>query len=314
MNVPATAIQIQNVTRCFDELIAVDDVSLQVQTGTTLGLIGPNGAGKTSLLRMLATLSIPDSGDVLIQGLSVIHQPRMVRRLLGFMPAEFGYPRGLTIHEYLEYFGSLYQVPAAELARRIHDVKELTELTARDNVAVRGLSTGNRQRLLLARTLLHDPQILLVDEPASGLDPRARNELRGIIRTLASLGKTIVVSSHILPDLEEVSDSVAIMEAGRLVTHGSLEQLRHVSGETGLQIRIRVSGESVDGAAVILRSHSRVMSCEVRSAELIVRAEDGSGNELLQLLIAEQIPIIEYARETLDLEDIFMQSTAGRVT
>ena len=314
MNAPVTAIQIQNVTRRFDELIAVDDVSLQVQAGTTLGLIGPNGAGKTSLLRMLATLSIPDTGDVLIQGLSVIRQPRLVRRLLGFMPAEFGYPRGLTIHEYLEYFGALYQVPAVELRRRIQDVKELTELTARDNGAVRGLSTGNRQRLLLARTLLHDPQILLLDEPASGLDPRARNELRGIIRTLASLGKTIVVSSHILPDLEEVSDSVAIMEAGRLVTHGSLEQLRHTSGETGIQTRIRVPVEFLEAAAVLLRAHSSVVSCEVRSPEVVVRAEEESGNELLRILISEQIPILEYAREALDLEDIFMQSTAGRVT
>lgn len=309
-----TAIEISNLTRRFDQLVAVDDVSLQVAAGTTLGLIGPNGAGKTSLLRMLATLSIPDAGDVLIGGRSVLRDPRQVRRMLGFMPAEFGYPRGLTIHEYLEYFGSLYQVPTADLPQRIRDVKELTDLAARPDVAVRGLSTGNRQRLLLARTLLHDPDVLLLDEPASGLDPRARNELRAIIRTLATLGKTIIVSSHILPDLEDVSDSIAIMEAGKLVIHGDLQQLRQSGTEAGLSVRIRVDSAVLQQAADLLRAIPGVHECRIHDQGLLVRSEDDGGNSLLEALIRERIQVQEFSREALNLEQIFMRSTAGRVT
>ena len=195
-------VEIDNVTKTFDDVVAIERVSLRVQPGQTLGLIGPNGAGKTTLLRVIASLAKPDSGDVRIQGESVREDPRSVRRKLGFMPAEFGSPRNLTIAEYLDYFGCMYDIPRADRRRRIDDVCELTDLSGRADVMVKGLSTGNRQRLLLAKTLLHDPQVLVLDEPASGLDPRARTELRAIVRELAAMGKTIIISSHILTDIE----------------------------------------------------------------------------------------------------------------
>ena len=182
-------IEIENVTKTFDELVAVDSVSLSVAQGQTLGLIGPNGAGKTTLLRLICSLAKPDQGDVRIHGHSVRQHPRHVRRILGFMPAEFGSPRNLSIEEYLDYFACMYGIAKHARPQRIREVCELMDLTGREDVMVKGLSTGNRQRLLLAKTLLHDPQVLILDEPASGLDPRARTELRGILRALACNGQ-----------------------------------------------------------------------------------------------------------------------------
>jgi ABC-2 type transport system ATP-binding protein len=184
------AVEIDNVTKSFDDIVAVDRVSLRVQAGQTLGLIGPNGAGKTTLLRIISSLAKPDFGDIRVHGESVYDHPCSVRRKLGFMPAEFASPRNLTIMEYLEYFGCMYDIPICERRQRIGDVCELTDLGGRGDVMIKGLSTGNRQRLLLAKTLLHDPMVLVLDEPASGLDPRARTELRGIIRELASYSST----------------------------------------------------------------------------------------------------------------------------
>ena len=213
-------IEIENVTKRFDDLVAVDQVTLRLERGKTLGLIGPNGAGKTTLLRLISTLARPDSGDIRVEGESAIEAPRAVRLKLGFMPAEFGSPRNLTILEYLEYFGCMYGIPKGDRQQRIKDVCELTDLSGREGVMVKGLSTGNKQRLLLAKTLLHDPEVLVLDEPASGLDPRARTALRAIIRALAGMGKTIIISSHILPDIEQISDQIGILEAGRLVLDG----------------------------------------------------------------------------------------------
>ena len=205
---PAAVVEIDDVTKTFDNLVAVSDVSLRVEQGQTLGLIGPNGAGKTTLLRLISSLAKPDSGDIRIHGTSVRKSPRTVRMQLGFMPAEFGSPRNLNIGEYLDYFGCMYGIPKTERQRRIVDVSTLTDLNGREEVMVKGLSTGNKQRLLLAKTLLHDPELLVLDEPASGLDPRARTELRAIVRELASMGKTIIISSHILPDIEEINSTL----------------------------------------------------------------------------------------------------------
>jgi ABC-2 type transport system ATP-binding protein len=171
---PDAVIEIDNVTKTFDDLVAVHGVSLRVEQGQTLGLIGPNGAGKTTLLRLISTLAKPDSGDIRIHGQSIRDSPKAVRMTLGFMPAEFGSPRNLNIQEYLEYFGCMYGVANNNRSRRIRDVCTLTDLSGREHVMVKGLSTGNKQRLLLAKTLLHDPQLLVLDEPASGRDPRAR--------------------------------------------------------------------------------------------------------------------------------------------
>lgn len=308
------AVEIDNVTKTYDELVAVYQVSLQVPRGGTLGLIGPNGAGKTTLLRIVATLARPDSGDVLIEGKSVRENPRLVRSHLGFMPAEFGCPRNLTIEEYLDYFSCMYGISTSDRVQRIRDVCELTDLSGREHVYVKGLSTGNRQRLLLAKTLLHDPSVLILDEPASGLDPRARNELRSIIKTLASLGKAIIISSHILPDLEDISDRIGILEAGRLVLEGDLATLRAQSGTAQRVIRLRVSAEDMSRAAEILNKLAGVATCDTRDQNLVLTSDDPNSNYILAALLQHQIRVLQFSENETNLEEIFMRSTAGTVT
>jgi len=307
-------IEIDNVTKTFDTLVAVDRVSLRVESGKTLGLIGPNGAGKTTLLRLISTLAKPDSGDVRILGESVWNNVRGVRRKLGFMPAEFGSPRNLTIAEYLDYFGCMYDIPLPDRQRRIKDVCDLTDLTGRGDVMVKGLSTGNKQRLLLAKTLLHDPQVLVLDEPASGLDPRARTELRAIVRELAAMGKTIIISSHILPDIEEISDRIGIIEAGKLVLDGDLATLRATHAPSRHIVKIRVPPDDMSRAAGLLKALSQVVSCEARDQLLVVESNEPNCNFALAALLQSDIRILQFADDEPNLEEIFMRSTAGKVT
>ncbi len=309
-----TVISIQGVTKTFDNLVAVDDISLKLERGKTLGLIGPNGAGKTTLLRMISTLARPDVGDIQIEGKSVSLEPRFVRKKLGFMPAEFGSPRNQTIGEYLEYFACMYALPKRERIERVRDVCELTDLVGREEVMVKGLSTGNKQRLLLAKTLLHDPELLILDEPASGLDPRARTELRAIIRELAMMGKTIIISSHILPDIEEISDRVGIMEAGKLVTDGDLDSLRSTHATSKRVIKVRVAPGLMEQARAVIAALPQVASCEEHAQFLVVDTSEKSGNFILAALIEANLPIVEFSEDAPNLEEIFMRSTVGRVT
>ena len=307
-------VEIENVTKRFDDLVAVDRISLRIEQGQTLGLIGPNGAGKTTLLRIIASLAVPDRGDVRIQGQSVRTNPRAVRKVLGFMPAEFGSPRNLTIGEYLEYFGCMYAIPRLDRQQRIQEVCQLTDLTGRERIMVKGLSTGNRQRLLLAKTLLHDPQVLILDEPASGLDPRARTELRGIVRELAAMGKTIIISSHILPDIEDISDRIGIIEAGRLVLDGDLEVLRSHHRTSSRPIKLRVQPADTARARVLLTALQGVTSCEIQEPYLVISSDESNRNFVLAEMLKHDIRVLQFQEDEPSLEEIFMQSTAGKVT
>ena len=307
-------VEIEGITKTYDDLIAVDDISLRVEQGQTLGLIGPNGAGKTTLLRIICSLAKPDRGDVRIQGQSVRESPRLVRQQMGFMPAEFGSPRSQDIGEYLAYFACLHGIPKSERPQRIRDVCELTDLSGRENVLVSGLSTGNKQRLLLAKTLLHDPQLLILDEPASGLDPRARTELRAIVRELARMGKTIIISSHILPDIEEISDHIGILEAGKLVLDGELRSLRNQYSSSQRIVRLQVPIDDIPRSARILSELDEVVACEQRDQFLILQTNETTGNFALAALLAHEIHILQFAEDTPNLEEIFMRSTAGKVT
>ena len=308
------AIEIDNVCKRFDDLVAVDSISLRVQRGQTLGLIGPNGAGKTTLLRIISTLAFPDTGDIRIEGHSVQANPREVRRILGFMPAEFGNPRNLSIGEYLDYFACMYGIPKKERPHRVREVCELTDLVGRETVLVKGLSTGNRQRLLLAKTLIHDPEVLVLDEPASGLDPRARNELRGIIRELAAMGKTIIISSHILPDIEDISDQIGILEAGRLVLDGDLNTLRHHHRTSSTVVKLRVLSDEMQRTRSLLAALPNVTSCDVEGTFLIINTDEPNRNFILAELLKNEIRVLQFAEDEPSLEQIFMQSTAGKVT
>src|SRR5512133_1792802 len=218
-------IEIRELTKHFAKRAAVDQVNLAIESGEIFGLVGPNGAGKTTTMRMLVTLLQADHGEIHVGGYSVRKTPREVRRLIGFMPDSFGVYGDMTVQEYLDFFGACYQIPPAQRLNLINALLELVAISHRRDDMVDTLSRGLKQRLGLARVLIHDPSILVLDEPASGLDPRARVEIRELLLEIAHLGKTIVFSSHILADVAELCTRVGIMENGKVVALGTLDQL-----------------------------------------------------------------------------------------
>jgi ABC-2 type transport system ATP-binding protein len=307
-------IRVEGVWKSYDTLVAVRDVSLRLEPSSTLGLIGPNGAGKTTLLRMLATLAKPDRGSIEIDGLNSRDDSRSIRRRIAFMPAEFGSPPDMTMREYMRYFACLFGIDRKDRDTVIDQGFALTDLTGRDEVMVRSLSTGNRQRLLLAKTLLNDPKLLVLDEPSSGLDPRARVEVREILQELAGMGKTIVISSHILADLEEICSHICIMEEGKVVLSGKMDALRGEIDRTRNVFRIRVPLEQMEAAQVCLEGLDGVTSCEVETGWLVAGSEEENCNFVLQALIDLEIRVLELHEDKPDLEDLFITSTAGKVT
>jgi ABC-2 type transport system ATP-binding protein len=218
-------IEIVELTKTFGKQAAVQRLSLAVPAGNIYGFIGPNGAGKTTTMRILATLSKPTAGTARLGGFDVQGQPAEVRRIMGYMPDHFGIYPGMRVGEYLDFFGAAYRIPLVKRQRIIADVLALTDLESKRDDFLDTLSQGNKQRVCLAKTLIHDPKVLILDEPASGLDPRARIELRELLKTLRAMGKTILISSHILSDLADFSDMIGIIERGKLVLTGSVQEV-----------------------------------------------------------------------------------------
>src|SRR5204863_258977 len=218
-------IKLENVSKYYKTFPAVLDLNLEIGQGEVFGFIGPNGAGKTTTIKMLATLMLPTEGRVSIGGFDVVTEPHEVRRMIGYMPDSFGVYDDLLVWEYLDYFAALYKLDPGRRKRAISDVLELTDLTVKRGSQVMSLSRGMKQRLCLAKTLLHDPSVLLLDEPASGLDPHARIEIRELIRELCRMGKTVLVSSHILTELADFCTSIGIIEAGRLLASGRIDEI-----------------------------------------------------------------------------------------
>ena len=305
----------------FDATVAVAGLDLEVEEGEIFGLVGPNGAGKTTTLRILATLLAPTSGDAEIAGISVRRNPNAVRRVLGFMPDVFGVYDDMKVWEYLDFFARCYGIPPARRKQMIADLLDLVDLGDRRDSYVQGLSRGMQQRLCLAHTLVHDPQVLLLDEPASGLDPRARVELRELLRELRSLGKTIVISSHILPELEELCTSVAIVDRGQVLAQGRVADIERRL-RVGAVLRVRVLGEQPVREAA--RAHFAAQP-DVASATLLedgtieigYRGDDAGTARLLASAIRADLAIVSFARAASDLEELFLQVTArdaaGRV-
>src|SRR5574341_2150784 len=222
----APIIEIQHLRKTYGKLTAVNDLTLNVESGAIFGFVGPNGAGKTSTMRILTTLMSPTGGEAWVAGHSVTQDPRGVRRTIGYMPDFFGVYDDMTVWEYLDFFGACYEIPEAKRASINKDLLELVDLSHRRDDRVEGLSRGMKQRLALARTLAHEPQALILDEPASGLDPRARIEIRELLVELSRMGKTIFFSTHILADVAEICTQVGIVEAGELVMQGSPEEMQ----------------------------------------------------------------------------------------
>ncbi|MBV9689426.1 MAG: ABC transporter ATP-binding protein [Ktedonobacteraceae bacterium] len=307
-------IKVQNVSKRYRNVNALTDFSLEVAPGSIYGLIGPNGAGKTTLLRILATLIVPSAGQVWFGNEEVSQSPDVIRSKVGYMPDFFGVYPDLTAVEYLEFYAGIYAIARKKRARIVTDLLELVDLSAKRDAFVETLSRGMKQRLCLARALVHDPAVLLLDEPASGLDPRARVELRELLRTLQSMGKTILISSHILLELAEMCTDVAIMQGGRLVLAGNVEQVsRHISGER--QLEIRVLGQTREALQLLkeLPDISSVSEGNGKLLEARFSGDDEAQHRILAQLITRGIPVVSFALRSGAgrLEEVFMSITKG---
>ena len=314
-------IEIRNLKKSYGKLTAVSDLSLTVEQGAIFGFVGPNGAGKTSTMRILTTLMSPSSGEAFVAGHSVVKNPREVRRAIGYMPDFFGVYDDMTVWEYLDFFGACYEIPEAKRAALNKDLLELVDLSHRRDDRVEGLSRGMKQRLALARTLAHDPQVLILDEPASGLDPRARIEIRELLVELARMGKTIFFSTHILADVAEICTDVGIIEAGKLVAAGKLEEMqRRLMPHR--RIHIALLGK-VDEAKVILIGLDGVTAVNLENEsdgagriQLVVEYNGGDieVSAILAKLVTLGIPVVHFSEDVRDLEAVFMQATKGIVS
>jgi len=306
-------IELRRLHRYFGETRAVDDISFEVYAGEVFGYIGPNGAGKTTSMRILATLDEPTYGDAFVDGFSVVDDPDRVRRRLGFMPDYFGTYENVNVVEYLDFFARAYGLRGKERLRSIDYVMEFTGLDVLANKPVTGLSKGMKQRLCLGRTMIHDPAVLILDEPAAGLDPRARIELREMIAQLAQKGKAVLISSHILTELAEVCDKVAIIETGRLLAVGRVDEISARS-ETISRVRLRTLGENRP-LVNWLAGRSDVADIVI-DGKLVMFTHDGGPEQqalLLKEIVESGIAIMEYTSKTKSLEDVFLHVTEGRV-
>jgi ABC-2 type transport system ATP-binding protein len=306
-------IELRRLRRHFGTTRAVDDISFAVNRGQVFGYIGPNGAGKTTSMRILATLDQPTAGDALVDGFSVVDDPDRVRRRLGFMPDYFGTYANMNVEEYLDFFARAYGLRGTARRRALGYVMEFTQLDELAAKSINGLSKGMKQRLCLGRTMIHDPAVLILDEPAAGLDPRARIELREMIRRLAADGKTVLISSHILTELAEMCDVVGIIEQGKMLASGSVAEIEK-NGQRHTQVRVRVLG----GAALLagwLAERGDVHAVEI-DGETATFSHDGdeqSEADLLRDLIAAGFRVAAFGSRVKSLEDVFMQVTAGKV-
>ena len=294
--------------------LAVAGLDLEVAQGEIFGLVGPNGAGKTTTLRILATLLAATSGEAEIAGISVRRNPDEARRVLGFMPDVFGVYDDMKVWEYLDFFARCYGIPAEKRRRMIGDLLDLVDLGDKRDSYLQGLSRGMQQRLCLAHTLVHDPTVLLLDEPASGLDPRARVELRELLRELRVLGKTILISSHILPELEELCTSVAIVDRGQVLAQGRVADIERRL-RFGAVLRVRLLGESevLEAARARFAADPDVATATVLddgTIELGFRGDDAATARLLAESVAAGLPIVSFARAASDLEELFLQVTS----
>jgi ABC-2 type transport system ATP-binding protein len=307
-------IETRQLTKRYGDLIAVNHIDLKLEEGDVFGFIGPNGSGKTTTMRMLATLLQPDYGEAYVCGKSIYTDPQEIRRLVGFMPDFFGVYEDMTVVEYLEFFAAAYRVPLDKRRKVVEDKLELVDMAFKRNAMVNQLSRGQTQRVGLARVLLHEPQVLLLDEPASGLDPRARIEIRNLLKRLGELKKTVIVSSHILPELADVCTRVGMIEKGNLIIDGNVDEvMRKARNRILLHIRVK---ERTDDAARLLEQLDEVTSVVVNSSgqiEVALKPEVLDYSALPTALIEAGFKLTLFREEEVNLETAFMELTKGLV-
>ncbi len=310
-------IQLRRLYRFFGQTRAVNDVSFEVNAGQVFGFIGPNGAGKTTTMRILSTLDLPDYGDALVDGFSVINDPDRVRKRLGFMPDDFGTYPNMNCLEYLDFFARSYGLIGRERIKALRHTLSYTGLDKIAEKSIQGLSKGMRQRLCLGRAMIHDPAVLILDEPANGLDPRARIELRQMVMGLAADGKALLVSSHILSELGEMCDCLGIIERGTLIASGTVKEIQNRL-HPHLNIRVQMLGNT-EAAVDWLRTQRGVVQLTSEGSTIRFQfhsTADEKSREVAQLLkamIQQEFEVVDFTTEGKTLEDVFMQITTGAV-
>lgn len=306
-------IELRRLHRFFGATRAVHDISFDIPKGEVFGYIGPNGAGKTTSMRILATLELPTYGDAFVDGFSCINDPDRVRRRLGFMPDYFGTYTDVNCYEYLDFFARSYGLRGRERHRALQHTMGFTKLDELARKPIRGLSKGMKQRLCLGRAMIHDPSVLILDEPANGLDPRARIELREMIRALAANGKTVLVSSHILTELAEMCDRVAIIEKGQLLAVGTVAEIQREQ-QPHREVKVRLLGGA--GPAAEWLGKREDVSGLTQNGEEVRFAHQGACEAevgLLKEMVMAGFPVAEFASHNKSLEDVFMEVTRGAV-
>lgn len=303
-------LEIKDLCKNYGKFTAVDSLNLHIPKGEIFGFVGPNGAGKTTTMKIICGLLEATSGEVYVNGMDALKSSGKVKSNIGYMPDFFGVYDNLKVNEYLDFYASIYDIRGKEREKISKDLLELVDLLDKKDSYVDSLSRGMKQRLCLARSLVHNPDLLILDEPASGMDPRARIEMKEILRTLREMGKTILVSSHILPELAELCTSIGIIERGKMVISGKVEEimLKVYKNKT---LRIKVC-DKLEDAVVILKEYPNIDRI-VADSNVIEVAFDGSDEEmskLLNVLISKHIPVVSFNQLDGNLEDVFMKVTA----
>src|SRR5881296_2739041 len=305
------AVQTFALTRLYGSMIALNALNLTVNRGDLFGFIGSNGAGKTTTLRILATFLAPSGGTAQVLGHDVVRDADAVRHVIGYMPDFFGVYKDMEVTEYLDFFGACYKIPTAQREKTVNDVLELVGLTEKRGALIGALSRGMQQRLGLARVLIHDPQLLLLDEPASGLDPRARIEMMAILQELQRLGKTIIISSHILSELQTLCNRVAIIEKGRLIYSGPVQGVRDQMSQ-GRVIWVRVTTDQAQ-ALDLLKARPEISEVSTMDSEIKVTlaSHDIDHSIVADILVRGGAKLIELREDEIGLEEVFMRVTRG---
>ncbi len=311
-------VEIEELTKRYGRFLALDHVNFHINKGDIFGFVGPNGAGKTTTMRIMCGLIKATSGNVVIDGVNVLKRPAEVKRLIGYVPDFFGVYDNLKVMEYMEFYGSMYGMRKADVVDSSERLLELVNLQDKHEAFVDSLSRGMKQRLCVARSLIHDPELLILDEPGSGLDPRSRVEMWNLLKRLSAMGKTIMISSHILPELSEMCDSIGVLDHGRMVASGNVDEiLDHSDAVSPVRIKgymLGMSAEtSMDRISVIIKERFDVDRIIVRDDEIFVyytgsRERD---SELLRSLVDNGVHIHQFYRDRGDLESLFLEITGG---
>ena len=304
-------IETRKLTKRYGDLIAVNQIDLKLAEGDVFGFIGPNGSGKTTTMRMIATLLNPDYGEAYVCGMSIYTHPQEIRRMVGYMPDAFGVYDDMTVIEYLEFFAAAYRINGPARRKVCEEKLELVDMTFKRDANVSQLSRGQTQRIGLARVLLHEPQVLLLDEPASGLDPRARIEIRNLLKRLGELNKTVIVSSHILPELSDVCTRVGMIEKGNLIVDGYVDEVMRKARES-IVLHIRVK-EDPDRAARLIEQQNGVAQVSIQRGTILatLKTDMLDYSEIPSMLIAAGFHITLFREEEVNLETAFMELTKG---